>query len=382
MHHREAFFSVLEGNRPERMPFVPDITDWYIGNKTPAGQEREYWAGQLIPDNAAIHATLGSLPEKYRGFTLLDFYRRFDWGFHTHIYDWFDVECEGPVERVVEKAGNQMVIRLHTPRGDLVRREQLAEDGTWCVKEHFVKDVGELEILSRAVEAMRFLPRFDKVRAVLDEIGTQGQVDLVIPRSPFGKLVQEFMGFERTAYALFDASQTVKDFLHLQEQKDLELIRLACAAPARLVIISDHADENLISPRLYADLCVPFYARATRLLHEANKFVSTHLDGNIKGHFPLLGQTGFDYLDGCTPAPMFNYEIEELAEALPKGMCAFCGVPSALFCQEVPMETILSYAERIVTALRGRGFLNVGDILPPNGDIEQVVAVGEYVKRI
>ena len=34
----------------------------------------------------------------------------------------------------------------------------------------------------------------------------------------------------------------------VQEEKDLEYVRLAAEAPARLAILSDHADENLISP--------------------------------------------------------------------------------------------------------------------------------------
>jgi uroporphyrinogen-III decarboxylase len=250
-----------------------------------------------------------------------------------------------------------------------------------CLKEHFVKSIKDLDILSDIVEATVFSPRFDKVISVIEQIGSQGQTDIVIPRSPFGKLVQEYMGFENAVYGLFDSSGVIRDFLCLQQKKDLELIRLACKAPARLVIISDHADENLISPKLYEQYCVPYYKTATDILHEAAKFVSTHLDGNFKGHFPLLGKTGFDLLDGCTPSPMFNYEIEELAAALPEGMSVFCGVPSSLFCQQLPSEEIFSLAERILNSFRGRGIINIGDILPPNGDIEQVISLGEYVAK-
>ena len=96
--------------------------------------------------------------------------------------------------------------------------------------------------------------------------------------------------------------------------------------------------------------------------------------------FPLIRDTGFDLLDGCTPAPMNNYEVEELAEALPEGMVTYLGVPSSLFCQGLPTEEILAFGERIFNALAGRVIINVGDILPPNGDIYQVIALGEHVK--
>ena len=93
----------------------------------------------------------------------------------------------------------------------------------------------------------------------------------------------------------------------------------------------------------------------------------------------MLGKTGFDYLDGCTPSPMFNYTVEELAEALPETMSAFCGVPSTLFCGTADIEDITDYAERIINALSGRVIVNVGDILPPLGDIELVCGFGRYI---
>jgi hypothetical protein len=118
----------------------------------------------------------------------------------------------------------------------------------------------------------------------------------------------------------------------------------------------------------------------TGILHAHDKYVSTHLDGNIKGYFPLLGKTGFDLLDGCTPAPMFNYEVEQLAAAMPDSMAAFCGVPAALFLEGGSHNMICEYADRIVEALGGRLILNVGDILPPNGDISHVIALGEHLR--
>ncbi|MBN1419420.1 MAG: hypothetical protein JXP34_11630 [Planctomycetes bacterium] len=378
MGRRQEFFAVLEGHPPERMPFFPDITDWYVANRTPPGEPRRFEPGALIPDGDPIHERPGSIPAAYRGLTFLDFYRRFDWGIHVHIYDWFDIEYGEGVERAIEVEGRERRVRYRTPRGELVRRYRAAGDGSWAPRQLLVETPGDLDILRLVVEATRYVPRFDRVETVRAAIGDRGQGDLVIPRSPFGKLVHEYLGFERVIYALADDPGRIAEFLALQEEKDLELIRLAARAPERLVILSDHTDENLISPREYERFCVPYYRKIAGILHAAGKRVSTHLDGNFKGYFPLLGATGFDLLDGCTPAPMFNYEVEELAAALPPGMCAFCGVPAILFCRRRPAAEILGFGGRILRALRGRGILNVGDILPPDGDIEQVIALGRF----
>jgi hypothetical protein len=190
------------------------------------------------------------------------------------------------------------------------------------------------------------------------------------------------MGFEALTYALFDQEQQVLDFLAFQEHYDLRFIELAAGAPGKIVIISDHADENLISPPWYRRYCIPFYKKACRIIHQAGKFASTHLDGNFKGYLPFINETGFDLLDGCTPAPMFNYEVEELAAAAQGGIHCYCGVPAGLFTIGMPHEKIAAFGEHIVRAFERAVIVNVGDILPPTGDIESVIALGKRISAL
>ena len=380
MTRREHFFSVLEGDKPERMPFFPDITDWYVANRTPQGEPRAFGAAQFIPDDAPIHRNPGTIPERYRDFTFLDFYREFDWGLPVHIGNWFETQYAGGVERIVKVGEGRRTTRLVTPKGELTRVDLLASDGSWAPHEHFIKSLNDLDAMQLAVEATRFVPRYEQSQAILDAIGGRGMGDAVVMRSPFGKMVHEYMGFDKVVYAMADSPGVMADFLALQERKDLELVELAAGAPNRVVILSDHADENLISPRQYEEHCIPYYQKMNAILHAAGKFVSTHLDGNFKGFFPVLGDTGFDLLDGCTPAPMFNYEVEELAAAMPERMCAWCGVPATLLCQHLPTDEIIAFGRRIADVLQGRAILNIGDILPPDADIQQVIALGESMK--
>jgi hypothetical protein len=46
----------------------------------------------------------------------------------------------------------------------------------------------------------------------------------------------------------------------------------------------------------------------------------------------------------------------------------------------LPIIEILKFADRILDSLKGRVIINIGDILPSNGDIEQVIMLGEYIK--
>jgi hypothetical protein len=54
-------------------------------------------------------------------------------------------------------------------------------------------------------------------------------------------------------------------------------------------------------------------------------------------------------------------------------------VPAGLLTIGQPTERIAAFGERIARAFAGQVIVNVGDILPPTGDIEQVIALGERV---
>ncbi len=382
MTNRERFFATAEGRMPDRVPYFPDLSTWYVPRRTPAGAPHTYNAGELIPDaDEAFHHQSGALPMPAwcRDWTYLDFYRRFDWGVPVHLYDWYAVEYDGAEETVAVEA-TRKTRRWRAPEGELTMVYDLAQDGSWCPTRLPVAGPRDLEVCRAITARMRYVPRYHRIREILAEIGDRGVLDLVVRRSPFGKLVHELMGFENLVYALHDDPGPILEWMEFQEISDLELIRLAAAAPeARVVILSDHSDENLISPQQYRQFCIPYYQKITAILHAAGKLVSTHLDGNFRGYMPFLPQTGFDILDGCTPAPMTNWTPHQLAAlARSANLTCWCGVPSTLFCQGLADREVLAAGREILHAFAGgpRLILNVGDIVSPTADIAQVIKLG------
>lgn len=241
-----------------------------------------------------------------------------------------------------------------------------------------VESFEDLDILEYIVTHTEVQDDYERINSVLSQIGELGMADLAIWRSPFGKLVQEYVGIEHVAYWMHDHPQRMLELLSVLEELDLKVIELAAQSEARIVIISDHADDMILKPRWYREFCIPFYRKACKILHDHGKIVSTHLDGNILRLLPLLKDTGFDLLDGCTPAPMTDYRPADLAAALGEEQYTYCGVPSTPFTQGLEDRVIMESAEEIYDALKGRLILNVGDVLPPNGNIQQVIKLGEW----
>ncbi|MEI8078634.1 MAG: uroporphyrinogen decarboxylase family protein [bacterium] len=384
MTYREQFFAVLAGRDCGRVPFFPDLTDWYVAMRTPPGGTPKYGPGEMIPDrDTAFHRDYGSpaMPAEFRAWTYLDFYRHFDWGVPVHLYDWYTVEYDG-AEETTTVTGDRKIRRWRAPEGELTMEYTRAEDGSWCPTKLPVKTLHELERFRQLTARLRYVPQYERIRAALDACPGRVVLDLVLRRSPFGKLVHELMGVEGLTYALFDDPVPIREWMVFQEQHDLQLVALAAAAPdAHVVILSDHSDENLIAPPQYREYCLPYYRQAAARLHVAGKALSTHLDGNFKGYLPFLHETGFDILDGCTPFPMTNWRPAELAATVAHNQqLAWCGVPSTLFCQNVADTVILAAGHEILDSFRSAGaklIFNVGDIVSPTANIHQVIKLGE-----
>ena len=378
MTHRERFFAVVENGRADRVPFFPDITDWYKARRTPPGEPQRFATGQLIPDDDDFHRSRGDMPPRFQHFTLLDFYRHFDWGCPIHAY-----EAISSVHEEVRVRGEREGARRHrfveTPAGVLHTTWGMAPFGSESIVRYPVRGPEDVPALEFWAGHTHYRGDPEAVRRILAALGDRGVLDIPIGRTPFGLLVHDLMGYEALSFALADDPAIVHRLLDALAPGFWERVRIACDLPGRIAIITDHADQHLISPRQLEQYCLPLYREAQERLHRAGKLVSTHLDGNIRAYLKLLPRAGFDLLDGCTPAPMGNYEPEELASVVGPGLKAYCGVPSTLFCTGVPTEEILSYGRRIMESLGSHVIVNVGDVLPPDGDIEQVVALGKLV---
>jgi hypothetical protein len=381
MNQRERFFNVLRGQEVDYAPFFPDISTWYENTRKPFGEEEIFPPGSFIPDDHPFQKRTSRLQGPLANFTCIDFYREYGWGLPVHIYDWLLTTYDDSVEVREKRADKTRQVSYETKAGILYRTWMMDHDGSWAPKDMLIKNwEKDVPVLKYLLAHTHYSADFAKAEKFLRETEGFGVCDLVFWRSPFGKLVHEYLGFEDVIYTLADRGDDVEELLSFVEEYDLKIIELAASGPCNLVIISDHADENLISPAQYQQYCIPFYLKANGMLHDKGKNVSTHLDGNIKHFLPILHKTNFDLLDGCTPAPMFNYTVEELAGAPNRPAC-YLGVPAVLFVNDTSVDGVCDFGRRISEAFKQNVIINVGDILPPNGSIDKVIALGQSLAR-
>jgi len=362
MTHRERAMAVLSGGTPDRAPMFPDLSEWLRVN---TDQE--------------------TLPSAYAGFDLLDLHRHLDCGCPVHMYgEFFTIERQR-VEIVTRREGDLEFTDIHTPVGSLhgEKRRTDSSYGTYFHVEHLVKRVADLTVLEYVFADQTYVPRYEGAQAVHDGLGEWGVADLVIPRSPLPMLLNnDYIAMTDGILMLHDYPAECERFMRAIEEYQTAFFHLIGGAPGRLVIFGDNVDNVIVSPTLFRTYSLPYYQRRCEILHRYDKIISLHLDGRLRGIMDLLKETGLDVLDGITPAPMNDFEVEELAAVMGERQRLWCGVPVTLFCEHSATDDeIRTFARRILDTFGPRVILNVGDQLPPNANIDQVRLLTEVASQ-
>ncbi len=370
MTHRQRILTVLGGGRADKVPWFPDLSYWLEVNRRG-----------------------GTLPGDLADCDLPELHRRLDAGLPVHLYNshasgldgrygpLITFEYEG-VEQTVSEGSNERRTEIVTPVGRLVdRRKRVIELESPFVVEHQVKSVEDFAAVEYLYTHRRL--SVDGEKAGRLEADLDGLVfwDLVLPRAPLTSLLIDLAGVEAGIYMLFDEPARCERLFEVIEQANAELLELLAGCPGAVCIFADNVDNVIVSPRLFRQYLLGYYQRWTDFLHQRGKLCACHMDGRLRGLLGMLKDTGLDIIDGATPAPMNDFEPSELSEGLSDGMRAWCGVPSTMFCDGTSVEEVIDFASGIVDALGDRVILNVGDQLPPNGDIEKVRALGRWASQ-
>lgn len=382
MTSRQRFLNRIHGKPVDRPPFFPDLSMWYQYQRNAGKLPAHLFApGELIPPGDPVHALTGTFPERYRSLDLLSLHREIGCGLPVHGYgSFYRMETEGfTVE--VEKGPGSETKTIRTPKGVLRETRRQAENHSWATQEHLVKGPDDYPALEFMVTHTRPTADYGKIQSMLAVVGDLGYINLIVGRSPMGKFMIDYMGLENLTYAMADDPAGFDRIFNVVRDHDRAVWALCAKAPGQIGFIADNMDEFLYSPILYRKYCLPVYQEITMTLHAGGKKVLAHMDGRLRNILPMVKDTGIDVLDGCTPAPMNDFSVKELHDALGSGQYAYCGIPAPFLVQNKKLSEILDFGRMILDTLKERAILNIGDIMPEHGDIETIRAISEMAAK-
>ncbi len=126
---------------------------------------------------------------------------------------------------------------------------------------------------------------------------------------------------------------------------------------------------------------IPYYRRRVAQLKAAGKYVHIHIDGAMRPLLPYLRECPWDGIEAATPLPQGDVTIEEIKAAL-GDLVLLDGIPAVYFLPYFSTEVLRECVARLVEYFHPRLVLGISDEIPPDGDIERVRMVGEWVREM
>jgi hypothetical protein len=305
---KDRILTTLAGTLADRVPFVPNIWQWFYVNE---------FKGTL-PD--ALRAY--DHPVKVLRALGADIFSKFEGDVRTVTYR----DCDYTLETDGDDLGRARVWagftwfekqalrheRVVTPFGTLTHTWQYErETGAPFEKEHWWKTWDEYAAIRYMVEHTVTRPDLDALERGMDLIGDDGTVIFQLLETPLKKF-HWLAGQENASYFVIDHREEMRELALLHEKNCLEYLEQVIDLPNVLVYeVADNVDTQFYPPRWFCEFCLPILKKQAEMIHARGKYLFLHACGKLKALAPLFVETGVDCLEGHAPPPLGDWRLDE-----------------------------------------------------------------------
>lgn len=380
MNHRERILRTFQRRRVDKIVWQPRICYWYYGNRLknrlPDGYEDKSLLNSLYN---SIEPYNGCVPKRYKAKSVIEIYGDLNasprypqevLGINLFRYKYKRVK----VRSTYDKEQRLTTTIYNTPRGNL---REMKSHG--YKKEYPVKNLDDIKIMECILDDMEFKFDVDAFKIADREFGERGVVQTFYDRSPFQRLIMDYMGFENTILTMHRYSNEVEEFMRVIEEWDDKMYEVLLKSPIEILNFGENIDVHFDSPPLFEKYLLPYYEKRIKQIHQRGKFCSIHVDGSFKPLVPLLRESSFDALEALTPLPQGDATLEEMKEALGDKIL-IDGIPAILFTSQYSYKDLEEFVIKVLEMFSPNLILGVSDELPPTADIEKVKFVAELVE--
>ena len=322
MNGRERILAALAGDKPDRVPFAPNIWQWYYANDcwgalpaevrglgSPVEALRSLGADILSKfDSPQPHPTYagcrytfefdGSLPDG-----------RAPWSSWGNLFE------GGLIRRE----------RIETPHGSLTHAwEYRQESGAPFETVHWWKDFDSEHAAVRYwLEHSQW--HFDSKALASGQVnvGADGTIVFQLLPSPL-KQFHWLAGRVYASYFIFDHPAEMHLLAGICERRWPEFLEEVADLPDVWIYeVADNLDSLFSPPLWFQRFCVPVLRQAAGILHARGKYLFVHACGKLRKLAPLFLEAGLDCVEGQAPPPLGDWQLHE-ARALSERLVV-CG---------------------------------------------------------
>jgi len=358
MNERQRLLKLLNGERPDRVPWFGDL---------------DYWTGAMMARQ--------ELPADFKqSEAQFDFHRDYRVGFYLQGYFPFRAEYDSTVEVRSWHEGDAWIRRLRTPKGALQERHvHLPASFTSACCEHLVKTAADLPAVRHLYEHTSFRPDYDEARRRAALVQDIGVVLCYTPKTPFMQLVALDAGIQAVVDMIMDDEDGFAQTLKVMEARLDDAVEIAARSPSECLMLPENLSSEVVGRRFFHQYMRDCQAKWMGQVHAAGKHSFIHMDGTLAGLLREEGTVGFTVLEALTPYPVGDVPVSQWrAIAGPKSIL-WGGLPGVYFTPLIGEREFDRHVREVMEVMRRepRYVLGVADQVPPDALPERVRRVAD-----
>jgi hypothetical protein len=221
-------------------------------------------------------------------------------------------------EEYKENGENRVRYTYETPVGSV--SETLRTGGGYGTSlrcEFLIKEPENYKVVEFMMQDVVYTPNYDTMLAVEEGLGDDGVMIGNLKYSPIQQMLVLLMGPERYGIDYYENRDLFDSLYNTIAEKDRELYKIAAESPAEFIIYGDNITSPMIGLERFDKYCVPCYRELADLLHENGKRAGVHMDGDLRILRESIAESGLDFIEAFTSAPMSDLSVAEAREAWP-----------------------------------------------------------------
>jgi len=364
MTNRQRILAIIEGKKPDRLPWIPRLQLWY-----------------------SAHKNAGTLPEKYRNWELKDIEK--DLGMGTPARDGrVFVKHTKNVETKVGKKDNEILTEYITPVGKISTRhiviDKLQKAGMSAYQiENPIKRSEDYAVVEYMIENTTYSPAYEDYEAYDRMIGDDGFPLVNTADCPIHDLMREYIGYEKFVYEMVDHPQRIERLLAVMNDKIKEMWKVVADSPAKMILHGEHFDSMMTPPPIFEEYFKPYFREFADLLHPKGKLLICHADADSSLLLEQIKESGFDMAEVFTTAPMVKCTLRQAMDAWKNEVIIWGGIPSIILCDSYDEDKFETFMEDLLNTLtlNDRFMFGVADNVMPETKFERLVRIGEMLNQ-
>jgi methylmalonyl-CoA mutase cobalamin-binding domain/chain len=389
---KERILRVLKGEIVDKIPYTPRIDLWYNANQLK-----------------------GTLPEKYKNFSMDDISRLEGWALHKVSPDFIRVRSDDDIlhraiglfslkEMVfqyqfsknidihIEKNHETTTVAYTTPVGYIrtktILTDEMKQSGVSLpyISEHAIKEVSDFNVMRYIFHNISLLPSYNDYQKWQEDVGDDGVAVTMggLAASPMHHIQRDLL--DPTAF-YFRYNDNYKEMRSLAESLNEyydQALKIIAKSSAEVVLFGANYDDMITYKSYFDKELMPWIKKMSVTLENNNKLLLCHCDGENKGLIDSIYNSGMHVAEALCPFPMTKMSLSEYYDKWKDKVTIWGGIPSTILLRDsASKEEFRDYIKSIfdTVAPEKRFILSVADCVPPGADFDRLIEISEYVEK-